>query len=276
MELLKLVKRPMTWVLLILLHGGIGFSTVVAALGVRSVTPDVRDAILRNVTLPGILPQTATFVYIFGSIMLAILAASSIGSEYSWGTLRPILATGIPRGRFLGAKLLALAVVALGFVVLPMLMSAALAVPLALWLDQPLMTGTVDLAWFGQLAAMIGRTYLLIVVPGLIAFLVGLAGRSQAAGIGAALGIMIGEQIVAVLLTGLNLGWSRAVVDLLPGQSSAAINNFYNGLGDLGAAPPPPGTLSEGQALLTLGVYSLVCLVVAFLVFRRRDVRGAA
>jgi len=37
---------------------------------------------------------------------------------------------------------------------------------------------------------------------------------------GAALGLLIGEQIVAVLLLSLGLGWARTVVDFFPGRIS--------------------------------------------------------
>lgn len=272
MELLKLYKRPMTWTLLILLLGGIGFITVVSVLQLQSVEPDVRAELLRNITLPGTLPRTAEFVYIFGSIMLAILAASTIGSEYSWGTLRPMLATGVPRGRFLAAKLIALAIAAALFAALPLLMNAILALPIAAWNDLPLLSGTLDAAWIGDLAAIVGRTYLLALVPMTIAFFVALVARSQAAGIGAALGLMIGEQIVGVLLYTLDQPWTRAVADLLPGRNSQALLN-YNGFG---AIVVPPGSLDEQRAILILIVYGVVALAIATLVFRRRDVRGAA
>lgn len=272
METLKLVKRPMTWVLNILLLGGLALFPVGAALSFRSVNPAMRDSLLSGVTLPGTLVNTSQYIYVFGSIMLAILAASSIGSEYAWGTLRPILATGVPRGRFLAAKLLALAIAALGFVLLPLALNAALAVPIGLMAEYPIVNGTVDLAWFGSLAALIGRTYLLVLVPGLIAFLVSLAGRSQAAGIGVALGLLIGEQIVSLILLSLGFGWARTVVDLLPGMNSQALTN-YNTFG-----PPelPADALGQGRTLLTLGLYAVACLAIAFVVFRRRDIRGAA
>lgn len=90
---------------------------------------------------------------------------------------------------------------------------------------------------------------------------------------GAALGLLIGEQIVAVLLLSLGLGWARTVVDFFPGRISQTISSYYNGFG---SPTLPHGVLGEGRALLTLGVYSLGCLVIAFLVFRRRDIRGAA
>lgn len=272
MELLKLVKRPMTWVLIILLLGGTGFGTVVSLLNLGEVTPELRESILQRLTLPGIFPWTAEFIYIFGAIMLAILAASSIGSEYSWGTLRPMLATGVSRARFLGAKVVALAVVALAFVLLTLLQSAVLAVPIALANDRPAVP-TLDAAWLLDLAAIIGRSYLTVLVPMAIAFLVSLVGRSQAAGIGAALGLLIGEQIVALLLLSLGLDWSRALVKLFPGRNSMLLIETYNAFG---AVAPPSGAVSESRALLTLFAYGIICLAVSFVIFRRRDIRGAA
>ncbi len=273
MELLKLLKRPMTWVLTVLLHGGVGLFAVLAFLELRGDPPDARDEILRNGTLPAILPITTQLLYILGTIALAILAASSIGSEYNWGTLRPMLATGLARGRFLAAKLLALALVAVACVVVPLLMNAALAVLFAFLHDRPIVATTVDLAWLGDLAAMVGRTYLIVLVPTLIAFLIGLAGRSPAAGIGAALGLMLGQGLVGSLLLEFGPDWARAVVKLFPQQTSMVLLEHYN---DFGPVATPPGVLSEGRALLTLGVYSVACLIVAFLIFQRRDIRGAA
>ena len=273
MELLKLLKRPMTWVLTVLLHGALGLFTVLAFLELRGDPPEVRDQILGNGTLPAILPLTTQLLYVLGTIALPILAASSIGSEYNWGTLRPMLATGLSRGRFLTAKLLALALVAAACVVVPLLMNAALAVPFAFLHDRPIVATTVDLAWIGDLAALVGRTYVIVLVPTLIAFLIGLAGRSSAAGIGAALGLMLGQTLVGELLLNFGPDWAKAVVQFFPQQTSLVILEHYN---DFGPVMTPPGVLGEGQALLTLGVYGVACLLVAFLIFRRRDIRGAA
>lgn len=272
MEVLKLWKRPMTWVLGILLHGGIGFGVTLSFLNLRSVQDEVRDSILRDTTLPGIIPWSTQLIAIFGAIMLSILAASSIGSEYSWGTLRPFLATGMPRARFLASKMLALATVAITFVVLPILMCTILALPIAAMNDRPAIAATLDLAWFLDLLAMIGRTFLAVLVPMAIAFLVGLAGRSQAAGIGTALGLLLGEQIIGGLFLSLGLEWARQVVNALPLNSSFALIS-YNTFGppDLDA-----GALSEGRALATLFIYALACTVIGFVIFRRRDIRGAA
>jgi ABC-type transport system involved in multi-copper enzyme maturation permease subunit len=166
----------------------------------------------------------------------------------------------------------ALAIVGFAFVLLPLLMNAILAVPIAMLESRPVFPVTVDAAWLGHLAALVGRTYLIVLMPMALAFLVGLAGRSQAAGIGAALGLMIGEQVVAILLLSLGLDWARAVVDLLPAQSDQALL-AHNAFGPVATEP---GALGEGRALLTLTIYGIICIVAAVAIFRRRDIRGTS
>ncbi|HET8626251.1 MAG TPA: ABC transporter permease subunit [Thermomicrobiales bacterium] len=272
MELLKLVKRPMTWILLILLLGGIGFGDLVGFLQINRVSADVRASILGNLTLPGTLTRATEFIYFFGTIMLSILAASAIGSEYSWGTLRPMLATGVPRLRFLGAKLVALAIVAVAFDVLPLVMNAILAVPVGLIANVPVFTGPFDAAWVGTLLALAARTYLMLLVAITIAFLISLLARSQAAGIGAALGLLIGEQIVGQLLRRLDLTWATTLVNIFPNRNSQSLL-AYNVFGRVDRTGE---VLGQAHSLVTLAVYCLVCVVVALAVFRRRDVGGAA
>ena len=223
-------------------------------------------------TLPEIIPTTLDNLSIFAAMMVAILAASAIGNEYGWGTLRPMLATGMPRARFLTAKFVALSVVAVGFVLVPLLINVVIAVPISLAHSMPIMSGTVDAAWFGALAAMIARTLLTLFVPMTIAFLLGLLGRSQAVGVGAALGWMVGEQLVTLLLSTLGVPWARTLANQLPGNAGRSLLR-YNAFA---AVPRHAGMMGEAHAVLSLLIYGAVGLVVAVIVFRRRDVHGAA
>ena len=272
MELFKLLKRPMTWVLLLLLGGGTGLADVIVMHNLSGAAPDVSARTLRTLTLPGIIPTVLGGLSIFAAMMAAILAASSIGNEYSWGTLRPMLATGMPRARFLTAKFLALSFVAVAFVLVPLLLSTLIAVPVALTHHLPVMTGAVDAAWWSALAAMLARTMLTILVPMTIAFLLGLVGRSQAVGVGAALGWMAGEQLISLLLSSVGQSWARTLESQLPlnvGRSLLRYNAFTT-------VSRQAGMMSEGRAIFSLLIYGAVGLAVALVVFRRRDIHGAA
>ncbi|MDQ2786589.1 MAG: ABC transporter permease subunit [Chloroflexota bacterium] len=248
MELFKLVKRPMTWALLLLLCGGTGLADLIVLHNLSGAAPDAYASTLRSLTLPGIIPNTLGGLSIFAARMAAILAASSIGNEYGWGTLRPMLAAGMPRARFLAAKFLALSCLAIAFVVVPLLIGALIAVPVALAHDLPVMTGTVDVAWVGALAAMLARTLLTIVVPMTIAFLLGLVGRSQA------VGRMVGEQLLTLLLSTVGQSWARTLDTQLPGNLGRALLRYNT----FGAVARQAGMMSEGRAALSLLTYGAI------------------
>ncbi|MDQ2787295.1 MAG: ABC transporter permease [Chloroflexota bacterium] len=272
MELFKLAKRPMTWALLLLICGGTGLADLIVMHNLSGATPGVYASTLRDLTLPGVIPITLATLSIFAAMMAAILAASSIGNEYGWGTLRPMLATGMSRSRFLTAKFLALSCVAVAFIIVPLLLNTLIAVPIALVHHLPVMTGTIDAAWFGALAAMLARTFLTVLMPMTIAFLLGIVGRSQAVGVGAALGWMVGEQLVTLLLATVGQSWARTLEDQLPGNLGRSLLRYNT----FGAVAQHAGMLSEGRAALSLLVYGTVGLAVALVVFRRRDIHGAA
>lgn len=271
MELLKLSKRPMTWILLVLLVGFLGFGATVSVLTLGDADPARRERVLDEFTLPGMIPNTLNYTYSIGSVLLAILAGAAIGAEYGWGTPRSTLSTGVPRGRFLLAKALALLVVAIAFLLVTLAAGVALAIPMALLNGRALTFGAVDAAWFGAVALMLGRTTLGLLVPMAIVFFFGVLGRSQAIGIGAALGLLIAEGIVAEVL-GLLGERGVAAIELLIGTSNQTLQQ-HNTFGEVATSRLPIG---EGRAVLTLVVYGLVCLVGAALLFRRRDIRGAA
>ncbi len=63
---------------------------------------------------------------------------------------------------------------------------------------------------------MLARTLLLLLVPMALAFFFGLLGRSQAVGIGAALGYLIGEGI-GITILGLLGDWAQSVIRLSSG-----------------------------------------------------------
>lgn len=266
-ELLKLVKRPMTWILLALQLGILGFGSFANLLSLRRAEPAQHAYLLRGLILPDSLAMTSQFIYLFGAIMLAILTAAAVGSEYSWGTLRQLLATGLSRTRFFSAKLLALAIAAAAFVLLSLLVS----VPLSLWVawseQQPVLLASLDLPW---LVALIGRTYLMVLMPIALAFLVAVLARSQLVSVGVALGVLIADQFASPILWSLGLDWTLELAQFFPFWCARSLLGF-----NFTSLPEGvPNMMSQERALLTLSVYTLLCFSTALLVFRRRDIGG--
>ena len=56
--------------------------------------------------LPNSVSSAIGFAQTIGIVLIMILAASSMGGEYGWGTLRAALTRGIRRWQLLGAKAL--------------------------------------------------------------------------------------------------------------------------------------------------------------------------
>lgn len=272
MELLKLGKRPMTWVLLVLLLGGFGLMNVLGFVAFQNMSEKAQPSMLASFTLPGAITQALWVFYQFGTIMLVVLAACAVGAEYGWGTLRPMISTGMPRGAFLLSKLVVLAIVALVFMLLSVLMNSILAVPWALLTDHPVFTGTMDASWLGHLALMLGRTWLVAFVPMVLAFLFGVLSRSQAVGVGVALGYILGETIVATILGALGQIWTKPIVTSTLSQNTSALMD-HNSFGSVPAA----GTagITEVHALIVLGIYALIGITVSLLLFHKRDIHGA-
>jgi ABC-type transport system involved in multi-copper enzyme maturation permease subunit len=130
-EWLKLVRRPMSWVLLIIfllimllflsieflavaLHEGLLFG---GAIQIRLEEPMI-NLFRHELQFPGIFGGVLGQINSIGGVCAVILAAGTLGSEYNWGTLRMQLARQPDRGRFLAAKTFALlAVVLLGMAI---------------------------------------------------------------------------------------------------------------------------------------------------------------
>lgn len=118
-EWIKLSRRPMTWVLLgvFLLLMLTTFSAMFFAVALHDgVFGGVKIAILdtlvaqfrHELRFPGIFGGVLGQINSFGGICAIVLAAGTLGSEYTWGTLRLQLARQPDRGRYLVAKILVL------------------------------------------------------------------------------------------------------------------------------------------------------------------------
>src|SRR5580693_9489032 len=120
-ELAKLVRRPRSWVSLILLCGLPVLVAVFVAVTHLAPPPGQGPALLSEVLSSGSLYPAAALAIvlpIFLPVAVAVVAGDSIAGEAGSGTLRYLLARPVGRTRLLAAKLIALIVYTLSAVIL--------------------------------------------------------------------------------------------------------------------------------------------------------------
>ena len=114
-ELFKLRKRTMSKVLLIILVFIIVLVNflllAISKVNLPAGGPgsDVNDLL----GLPAAIPFAYALIANFGAVLAIILTASSMGNEYNWKTIRPVLASSESRFKFLTSKLIALSILIL-------------------------------------------------------------------------------------------------------------------------------------------------------------------
>ena len=110
-ELFKLRKRKMTWIMLIVL--GAFFCLIFFSIYGITVTPPERlphqaVAPIQNlITFPDAFNMIFSSAQSIGAILLIIMVASSVGNEYSWRTIRQMLIRRGVRYQYVLSKLAA-------------------------------------------------------------------------------------------------------------------------------------------------------------------------
>jgi len=213
-----------------------------------------------------------------GTLLAIILVASSMGNEYNWRTIRTMLICSEGRLRLLGAKLISAGI----FILIGMVVGLATAFVMSLLttaiggyaFDFSFATGGY---WWDQFLQF-WRTFYVIMPYALLGFLFAIVGRSAMPGIALGAGVLFLESIITAIMYTAG-GWIAQIPDYLLTANVSAIANVNKflqdvGLGELGT------TVGFGQlpgvphAFITLAIYSLVFLIVAFYLFRKRDVTG--
>jgi ABC-2 type transport system permease protein len=272
MERAKLLKRPMTWVCLALIAVGLA---VIMALGYgiarsSNEAPAVRAENLGQVVLPGGIETSFQIIQPIAKLLLVVLAATLVGSEYGWGTIRVLVGSGVSRSRLLFAKLIALTQVGLLLLALGVVAGSLTSLAATLIEGQSATLGGFGAEWIGDLLLMFARSGLTLMVYALIAFTAAVLTRSVAAGlaIGLAWSFIVepGLRFVSGSLgvTGITMQhW------LMSTNANALLDRNHFGASSLG-----DGTPGAWQAAMILLLYGAVLLGTALVVFRRRDVHA--
>ena len=250
----------MPYVLLLVLLASILIPLMVTYINYRNEVSEYPDLMWKEVlVLPAAMEGIFNSVPALGMILVAILAASVVGNEYGWGTLRQTLAKGTSRPRYLTSKLLSIAIIT--FIGVIIAVATGL---IATIITSMLVEGGIEWGSFiGYFVASLGRTLLVLVVFSSIAIFFSVSLLSSALGITITIAWFIGDNIMAGLLGG-STGWladiSQFTIVFNTGELMA-LNSF----GHHGNVTP------WWQSAGILLAYSTFFIAASFYRFQRQD-----
>jgi ABC-2 type transport system permease protein len=270
-ELLVLRRRASTWTLLgvwVLL--GLLFSYVLPYLTYRSDIEGPRGSSL-DAMLPHHLADNLLGGFpFFGGVFALMLGVLTFGSDYGWDTLKTLLIQGPSRMRVFGAKMAAIAVGLVPFVI-AIFVAGALASALIAGAEGAAVHWPS--AWELTRAAAAG--WFVMAIWAAFGVLLAVASRGTALAIG--LGILY-ALIIEGLLSALasEVGWLDSLVEYFLRANAyslvTAIGVPTSALTDNGPGSFFGPFVGAGQAIVVMSVYGIVFLGSAALLLRRRDV----
>ena len=277
-ELLKVRKRWLPYVLFLVMV--IGTAAHIWLLGYATWADEnnafdvfFRAETLRTFVLPHALPALLESGQFWGSMLVGVLTASVVGTEYSWGTVRQAILRGQTRSEFLTLKLIGLTILA----------SAGLLAALGIGILFSLMAGAIageevrGSTSFGAAILMVLRAGYTIMPYGLLAFALTTLSRSTTLGVAGSVIFVVLEAITIAVFSGIGTAWSETARAFLPGHNVAAIlsANRIEGAEFFSLAPReqllPVALPDPAMAALVLALYCLVFLAISYAVFQRRD-----
>jgi ABC-2 type transport system permease protein len=270
-ELLVLRRRASTWTLLgvwVLL--GLLFSYVLPYLTYRSDIEGPRGSSL-DAMLPHHLADNLLGGFpFFGGVFALMLGVLTFGSDYGWDTLKTLLIQGPGRMRVFGAKMAAIAVGLVPFVI-AIFVAGALASALIAGAEGAAVHWPS--AWELTRAAAAG--WFVMAIWAAFGALLAVASRGTALAIG--LGILY-ALIIEGLLSALasEVGWLDSLVEYFLRANAyslvTAIGVPTSALTDNGPGSFFGPFVGAGQAVLVMSGYAACFLVASAALLKRRDV----
>lgn len=214
----------------------------------------------------------------WGPIFIAFFTASTVATEYNWGTARNALTRGQTRAQYMWAKLLATALMCSAGMLL------VLGIGVLFSIGATLVWGG-DIRWdvpggpsAAEVPVMIGRAALAILPYGMLAFALTVISRSTALGATAVLIYSLIESAAQGILGSLGGRWADWQ-NVFIGHHAAAVmapNRIgsieYNSVA-FREIPDPSKLQDPWVSAVTLVLYSIAFGAAAFWIFHRRDVR---
>lgn len=285
-ELIKLRKRPSTWVLaliwlavVVLLNYALTYALLSSAPPptfpegtpkeqqeqLQKQQEEFQEQQLRSLYPENLVRNLISGFPGVGAPIALILGTLAVGSEYGWATYKTVLTQHPGRSALFFGKLLALGVVLALLVLLTFVAGAASSYIVAGISDGPL-TGPPA----GEFISALGAGGLILATWAALGALLATLLRSTALSVGIGLVYSLALETVISSLPIQNKTFSN-VLEFLPGRNSSSLADSFSGQAPAGFASVTP-PVDATQATLVLLAYTTVFVLLAVLVFRLRDV----
>ena len=240
-----------------------------------SVRESDRQEARERLVLPDSLANALGVGSNVGVILVTILAASVLGSEYGWGTIRTALTRGIGRWQFLGAKALSLLLMSGAGLIIVGLTAVVSSLIAASLIDGD-GGGLADSGRWSTVVVMLGKAVYGLVPYVVLALFLSVLTSSSSMGIAISLAYYFVEAILVRILGGL-FDWFNNVSDLLLGPNviawmTEAEVQATGGDAALFALKDLPGQL---HSFVVVTAYIAVLGGAAVWIMGRRDIAGA-
>ncbi|HEX7270014.1 MAG TPA: ABC transporter permease subunit [Streptosporangiaceae bacterium] len=236
--------RSTYWTLLALVVVTIGLGAIACA-GAASHPQEINRASFDAV-------QNSLGGLYVAQLVIAVLGALTITSEYSTGMIRTSLAVQPRRGTVFAAKALVFAAVSL--------VTGLVTCFASFFIGQAILSGSQLSVTLGQpnvLRAVIGGA-LFLVVCGMLAYGLGAILRSTAAAITAAVGLLF---VLSILVNFLPASWQANVDKWMPAIAGSQVWR----------TSPDNHMFSAWTGFGVFAAYAAIAIVVGLILFRRRD-----
>jgi ABC-type transport system involved in multi-copper enzyme maturation permease subunit len=265
-SLLKLARRPASWVVLLILLGLIGLVFIGLAASAGQITDPERQLQVRLIlSFPAAYSALVGIMLSFGGLLAVTYGATIIGSEWSWGTIRAVVARGESRIRYTLVTFGAIAI-AIAIAVFIAFFTGVMLALVAASIAGTSTDGALDLDTILSFPDLLARTWLGITEQAAIGFAIAMLFRSQLAGIGAGLAFYFGEIFLAFVPL------VEDVLPYFPFNVATAVVTSAEGPGGGGGFGGGPSQLESGTAVVLAVAYLGIALVIASLAAWRAQI----
>jgi len=276
-ELTKLRKRRMTWILLGIMVALYIFMFLITY-AIANNPPQHMDAETVEGLRDGvILPYSLNTVYSMalgvGSLLLIILVGAAVGNEFGWGTIRQVLTRKGVRYQYISAKLIAFIICAIIGTMIAFAFGFVMAMITTAALEGGIDWGFMSTELVGEIFRNYGWTLYALIPYIILTMTFALLGRSALVGIGATLGYTMIEGIFTGVF-GLGNETIAKIGHYLIGPNTEALlppTQMGGGpmMGGGGGTIAPPTT---AWAVVTLIIYCVALLGISLWLFKKRDI----